>query len=302
MKLEKLLKTALDELRMQMLGAQVLFGFQFHTCFQEGFRDFPLATRAADAAALCLIVVTLGFLIAAPAQHRLTERGCVTPRILAVTTRFAELALFPFSLTMGCDFFVVLSRYFGMQTALIGGIGATILALGAWYGSCQILRPRRKENIMRMKMDSTTSLHGKIDEMLTEARVILPGAQALLGFQFIVTLTKPFGQLPRAMQLVHFGALAAIALSIMLLIAPAAIHRMAFKGEDVERFHTIGSTIVTLALIPLIIGLTGDFYIATAIMLKNEAIALAGAGAILLLLISLWYVLPLFLRAKYRAE
>jgi len=302
MKLEKLLKTALDELRMQMLGAQVLFGFQFHTCFQEGFKDFPLVTRAADAAALGLITITLGFLVAAPAQHRLTERGRATPRTLAVTTLFAELALFPFSLAMGCDFFVVLSRYFGTQTALIGGIGATVMAWSVWYGLCVILSMQRKENTMKMQMDGTTSLHGKIDEMLTEARVILPGAQALLGFQFIVTLTKPFTELPRTMQLIHFGALAAIALSIVLLIAPAAIHRMTFKGEDVERFHTIGSTIVTLALVPLVIGLTGDFYIATAIMLKNEAIALAGAATVLLLLISLWYVLPLFLRAKYRAE
>lgn len=302
MKLEKLLKTALDELRMQMLGAQVLFGFQFRSCFQEGFKDFLFATRAADAAALGLITVTLGFLVAAPAQHRLVERGRASARILAVTTRFAELALFPFALAMGCDFFVALSRYLGMQAALIGGIGAAAIALAVWYGLCLVLGRERKENTMETQIDGATSLHGKIEEMLTESRVILPGAQALLGFQFIVTLTKPFQQLPHAMQITHFAALASIALCIVLLIAPAAIHRMTFGGEDVERLHTIGSTIVTLALIPLVIGLTGDFYIATAMMLKDEAAALWSAGAILLLLISLWYVLPLFLRAKYRAE
>ena len=30
---------------------------------------------------------------------------------------------------------------------------------------------------------SSTPLHAKIEQMLTEARVILPGAQALFGFQ-----------------------------------------------------------------------------------------------------------------------
>ena len=37
MNLQEALKTSLDELRMQMLGVQVLFGFQFQGVFQEGF-------------------------------------------------------------------------------------------------------------------------------------------------------------------------------------------------------------------------------------------------------------------------
>jgi hypothetical protein len=46
-----------------------------------------------------------------------------------------------------------------------------------------------------------TPLSIKIDHMLTEARVVLPGAQALLGFQLIAVLTKPFEQLPPALKL-----------------------------------------------------------------------------------------------------
>ena len=33
------LKTSLDELRMQVLGAQVLFGFQFQGLFQDTFEQ-----------------------------------------------------------------------------------------------------------------------------------------------------------------------------------------------------------------------------------------------------------------------
>ena len=35
--LDALLKISLDELRMQMLGAQVAFGFQFQSLFQDRF-------------------------------------------------------------------------------------------------------------------------------------------------------------------------------------------------------------------------------------------------------------------------
>lgn len=40
--------------------------------------------------------------------------------------------------------------------------------------------------------ESPTPLHAKIEQSLTEARVILPGAQALLGFQLIVMMTRAF--------------------------------------------------------------------------------------------------------------
>ncbi len=151
---------------------------------------------------------------------------------------------------------------------------------------------------MSKQIEAEATLSGKIDQMLTEARVILPGAQALLGFQFIVTMTRAFAQSPREVQYIHFVALAALALCIVLLIAPAAIHRMAFRGRDSERFHTIGSWIVSAALLPLIVGITGDLYIAMLRTLQSATAALAGACAAGLLLLSLWYALPVILRLR----
>ncbi len=49
-------------------------------------------------------------------------------------------------------------------------------------------------------------LSAKIEEMLTEARVVLPGAQALLGFQLAVALTHSFERLPFSSRLVHAAA------------------------------------------------------------------------------------------------
>jgi hypothetical protein len=41
MNVESRLKTALDESRLLILGAQVLFGFQFEAVFQDRFRMSP---------------------------------------------------------------------------------------------------------------------------------------------------------------------------------------------------------------------------------------------------------------------
>jgi len=47
MKLERQLKIALDESRLLILGAQVLFGFQFNGIFQQQFESLPLSSRVA---------------------------------------------------------------------------------------------------------------------------------------------------------------------------------------------------------------------------------------------------------------
>jgi uncharacterized protein DUF6328 len=100
--------------------------------------------------------------------------------------------------------------------------------------------------------------------VLTEARVILPGAQALLGFQLTVTLTRAFGQLSDSLKLFHVASLCCVAVAIILLMTPAALHRISFAGEDTPSFFTIGSWFVVLAPAPLAIGIAGDLYVATS--------------------------------------
>jgi hypothetical protein len=58
----------------------------------------------------------------------------------------------------------------------------------------------------------TNPTHKKIDQLLTEARVILPGAQALLGFQLAVVLTRAFDLLPAWSKALHALALGLICL------------------------------------------------------------------------------------------
>jgi len=297
MKLDDLLKTALDEMRMQMLGAEVLFGFQFSSAFQGEFSRLSPLARYADAIALMLIVVAIGLLVAVPSQHRLVEQGEATMRVYRTATLFACIALAPMALALACDFFVVTDHLFGPADAWV--VATIVLAVGVagWYGAALILKrivPLR-EQTMNAEKDEPTPLHAKIEQMLTEARVILPGAQALLGFQFIVILTEAFGELPDDARLTHFIALCSVAFAIVLLITPAAIHRLTFDGADRRRFHTIGSWLVTAALVPLAIGIACDLFVAATKMLADQTLALTLASAAFILLMGLWYVLPLVL-------
>ena len=90
----------------------------------------------------------------------------------------------------------------------------------------------------------------------------MPGAQALLGFQLAVMLTDAFGALSFGPKLVHTLALGCIALAVILLVAPAAFHRISFSGENTEGFYLFGSALVITAAAPLAAGIAGDLYVA----------------------------------------
>ena len=201
MKLDLTVHTALDELRMQMLGMQVLFGFQFQGVFQDGFKALPKSIQLTDLSVFALLVLTLGFLVAPPAQHRLVERGFATRRLFKTANRFAELALASYALTIGADVFVIASAYWGNLLSGVASVLAIAVAIALWFGLGLIARD--SEGRETMPGWKEPELHEKIDQMLTEARVILPGAQALLGFQFIVTMTKAFHDLPSPIQNTH---------------------------------------------------------------------------------------------------
>ena len=76
------------------------------------------------------------------------------------------------------------------------------MALALWYGLPR-LRKRFVGERERMITDgqsnerADTPLHAKIEQLLTEARVVLPGAQALFGFQLAIVLTRAFERLPK---------------------------------------------------------------------------------------------------------
>ena len=103
--------------------------------------------------------------------------------------------------------------------------------LSLLYGPGFSLRKKRKA----LPPESETSLKTKIEQLLTEARVIIPGGQALLGFQFVATLTKAFDNLPDEMKWLHAAALAAVALSVLLL-KPPLCSVLRFTARTIRNF------------------------------------------------------------------
>src|SRR5438874_12226699 len=84
-----------------------------------------------------------------------------------------------------------------------------------------------------------------------EARMVLPGIQALFGFQLVAVFNARFDELSTALQAIHLVALVAAAISMSLVMTPAAYHRLAERGRISSRFTELASWLIASAMGPL---------------------------------------------------
>jgi hypothetical protein len=288
--LENRVENALNETRMLILGAQVLLGFEFQSTFQPGYERLAAPVQELKVVGLMLMLLAVGLLVAPGAFHQIVERGNDSPRVTEFTGQIAFLALFPFALGLGIDVYVAAQLVLEPVAALSAGFGATAFALVFWYGLEWLWRARRPQREeLSVVYQQHTDLETKIKQVLTEARVVLPGAQALLGFQLAAMLMDAFDRLPRTSQYVHLASLGLMAACIVLLMAPAAFHRIVEHGEDTARLHRFASAMVLSAMVPLALGIAGDFYVVLVKVLDSTSLAVAFAAASLVFFFGLWF-------------
>jgi hypothetical protein len=298
MAIEDKLKTALDESRLLILGAQVLFGFQFEAVFQELFSGIPTASRYVHCAGLVLLLISVGLLIAPSLFHQIIFAGESRPGAVRIASVLAAASMLPLTLGLGAATFVTFEQLFNRSIGIAAGASFTAIALGLLYGLGFAFRQERKESMAQEH--TSTPLKSRIEQMLTEARVIIPGAQALLGFQLIAVLTKAFTELPPVFKYVHVVGLSAVALSVTLLMTPAALHRIGFHGEDNPRFFQIGSLLVVAGSIPLAVGIASDVAVVFFKAVESASIAMASGVASLAVLLGLWLGYPLLVAGRLK--
>src|SRR5919112_6121836 len=102
----------------------------------------------------------------------------------------------------------------------------------------------------------------KVENALNEARMLVLGAQVLVGFQFRSVFEPGFDKLPLPTQLVKLVALGLMLVAVGLIISPSAYHRLVEGGEDTHEQHRYTSRLMTWALLPFALGLGIDLLVA----------------------------------------
>jgi small-conductance mechanosensitive channel len=145
------------------------------------------------------------------------------------------------------------------------------------------------------------SLDSAARHLLEECRMVLPGIQALFGFQLIAVFNEGFAKkLSVGEQQLHLAAIVLVAVAVALLMAPAAIHRQTQQREVSERFIWLSSRLLLASMFPLAVALCIDIYLISRIILERTPLSAAIAAMLLLVIFALWMVLPAHERAKHR--
>lgn len=163
-------------------------------------------------------------------------------------------------------------------------------------------RPARFRDV-RSEDDEREDRHDSIEDAVThsldEARMVLPGIQALFGFQLVAVFNQRFAEvLTRGEQHAHLVALLLVGVAVGLVMTPAAYHRQAESDRSSRRLLSVVSVLVSAALVPLMLGLCIDVYVVARIITNDVRASAVIASALLVLLASLWFVYPRLRRAR----
>ena len=141
--------------------------------------------------------------------------------------------------------------------------------------------------------EQNQSIPDTVANILEEARMILPGAQTLFGFQLIVVFNARFhDELSATEEHLHLAATMLVAVTTATLIAPAAYHRIA-EPESVSRaFVVLAGRLLSWRLVPLALAICADFYRVASLVTQNQAVSLALTAAVFIVFAGLWFVLP----------
>lgn len=142
------------------------------------------------------------------------------------------------------------------------------------------------------------SLKEQMTRIIGEARMMLPGIQALFGFQTIAVFSERFEKLPTYTQYCHAVALALVVLAIALVMLPAAYHRLAEPGQVSEHAIRISSLAICYALAPLAAGLALDIAVVLFMVTRSSPLSAGGGLAAFLLLVGTWFAFPLRKRQR----
>ncbi|HZD94238.1 MAG TPA: DUF6328 family protein [Candidatus Sulfotelmatobacter sp.] len=296
-KLSDAIENVLNEARMLLLGGQVLLGFGYRVCFEAGFERLPASAQLSQIAGLGIMTAGLGWLIWPAAFHQIRENGAPSTAIHNFTTNVLDWGLLPLAVGLPLTIYPVATALHISSPALIAA-GVALLTFLMWYAWSLAVRDPQKRRLVQQalveqeehqKQEQEPDLSDRIKKVLIECRMALPGAQAFLGFQFAIVFTEGFSRLPRPWQLIHFISLLATTVAIVLLIAPAAYHRLAEAGADSEHFHKVASRLLLAALVFLAPGMAGDLFVVIAKISDSSMTAGLISGLMLAAFYALWF-------------
>jgi hypothetical protein len=141
------------------------------------------------------------------------------------------------------------------------------------------------------------SLNDAATHLLEECRMVLPGIQALFGFQLIAVFNTTFSErLSTDERMLHLAAIGLVTIAIALVMTPAAVHRGMDPLAMSHRFIRLSSRLLMASMAPLALGICLDVYLVSRVIMSSRGGAATVAAALLAVFVASWVLLPWLFR------
>jgi Family of unknown function (DUF6328) len=146
---------------------------------------------------------------------------------------------------------------------------------------------------MNTKDKEQLSLDSAARHILEECRMVLPGIQALFGFQLIAVFNQGFEEkLSTVQQQLHLVSIILTICAVGLVMTPAALHRQIDPLAVSRRFIEWSTMLLLLSMFPLGVSISLELYIIAQIITGSFWLSLLAASGVVVLFSGLWVLLP----------
>lgn len=141
------------------------------------------------------------------------------------------------------------------------------------------------------------TLDRELDELTSELRMVIPGVTVLLAFLLGLPFTSVFSELSQLQADVYFVAFLSTAVAVIFLLGEGAYHQVRGKPYNKGRLLKTAIRQMVTALILLSISLSSVVFLVTDLLFGTISSILV-TSAIAILIIWMWFALPLFRRIR----
>jgi Family of unknown function (DUF6328) len=134
-------------------------------------------------------------------------------------------------------------------------------------------------------------------DLLQELRVGTLGVQVLFGFLLGLPFTLRFSRLEVWQRWLYLGVVMTSSISIVLLVAPVAYHRLLFRRHQLGSLLRAANVMAIAGMVTVALAVTGTVLLVTSYVQPGVPTPVLTI-IIGVLFASLWFVLPLTRRRK----
>ena len=142
-------------------------------------------------------------------------------------------------------------------------------------------------------------LDRNFNEQLQELRVTQAGTQVLFAFLLTIPFQQRFVELSQLQRGIYVVTLMAVAVSVVVFTTPVAVHRILFHEGLKDYIVRYTDRLIIVGLLSLGLGIIGGVVLVLDVLLSRTAAFLTG-GALLVVAVMLWVLLPLSKKGRAR--